>query len=288
MNSIINRRTIVSSKVFSSKVVSCLFAGAVALHLMGPAIAKSSPSLALLVSMLEMGIWLSLVLLGVAWLVKTIASTLAGVWSRVWTRVRRHLPGTKAQPREACASREQLDHLRTNVQRLGLAIYGITPEMEHSRRTHFQMLGEPVPVLRLQALTPPRGHEVLAAEFTCLVNVLNHAGFPDLERVRLSQETLRFLQTWGCALDTRLQTMQQQMQHEQQSAQSALAAAVQAHQQLGKASPLVQSHMDYHQIQGTLQVLTQLSQREDCPWALIEDRVQAITRWMQTVQEDLQ
>jgi hypothetical protein len=282
MNTIVNRKIVVSSKLLSSKVLSLLFAIAVVLHVIAQAISREHPILAMLLAMLEALSWISILMMGVTWLIKAIGRGFPLVWHTLWTFVRTHIRFKKAQKKEVFASLEQLKQLRNNIQRLGLALYGTTPEMEMSRRTHFEMLGEAVPALPL----PPR-HEVLEAEFNCLVNLLNHFGFPFLESVRLQQNTLAFIQKWGSDLETRLRKLQKQVHDEKQAVQSALSMAIMVHQHIGKTYPAAQSHAGYQQIHGALQVLEKLTQDKHCPWEMIGERIPALNRGMNVVLKDL-
>ena len=152
----------------------------------------------------------------------------------------------------------------------------MTPEMERGRHTHFGLLGEALPPLSAQ-------DKVLEAEFNCLVNVLNHFGFPSLESVRLQENTLIFLQQWGKSLDARVK----QVQEVNLVTQSALLLALRVHQNLGKTYPAAQAHPGYQQIHGALQVLEKLAQSEHCPWERIRDRVPALHRGMDAVLKEV-
>lgn len=99
------------------------------------------------------------------------------IWTRVCAYACTSLHLNKAKEEVTVT---QLKNLLSNIDRLGLALHGVTPALENGRRTHFQMLGEAVP-----ALVVPAANVALYAEFTRLTQFLNGFGFPVVESVRL-------------------------------------------------------------------------------------------------------
>lgn len=264
MNTIVNRKAIVSSKLLSSKVLSFLFAIAVVLHVVAQAISREHPILAMLLAMLEALSWIFILMMGVTWLIKAIKHGLPLAWHTLWTFVRTHIRFKKAQKKEAYASLEQLKHLRNNIQRLGLALHGLTPEMEQARRTHFQMLGEAVPALAL-----PAQNAVLYAQFESLVRYLNHFGFPNLESARLQQKDLDFAQEWGCELEARLLQAQKDYNYQLQAMQWLLDEASKKFERIGSKYQQAQNDAGYQRIHGALKLLTKMASDSHRPEEMI-------------------
>jgi len=182
-----------------------------------------------------------------------------------------HRRAKKAKTHDTFIPVKQLKYLRNDVQRLGLALHGMTSEMENARRMHFQMLGEAVPPLIL----PPQ-NALLYAEFESLVKVLNHFGFPFLESVRLQQRDLVFIQQWGSDLETQLQQRHQDAFEQQATVRMALANVAQQHKALGEAWVLAHHHAGYQQIQGVLWLLETIVNDNRCQWDLAQTSVQIL------------
>jgi hypothetical protein len=262
------KRTLVGN----SKLWSLLFAIAVVLHMSVQTVSQEHPTLAMLLSMLEMLIWIILVSLGIVWLFSIIQQRISTVWSVLLTFVHTHIHLKIAKNNDLVVPVEQLEHLRDNVQRLGLALHGMTPEMEMARRTHFLMLGEEeAPPLIL----PPQ-NACLYAEFESLVKVLNHFGFPFLEGVRLQKEEFAFLQQWRSDLEARLHQHQKRTQEQQTALCAALTAVMQQHKTLGEIHACVHNDSGYHQIQGALRILENMAYDQRCSWDLAQICVQQL------------
>ena len=90
MNMIVNRTLQLNSKWLSSKVLSCLFALAVLLHVGAQAIAQEHPLLAMLLTLLEAFCWISIFLMGIAWVCRAIKHGFPKVWNilRTWIPLR--------------------------------------------------------------------------------------------------------------------------------------------------------------------------------------------------------
>jgi len=253
------------------KLLSLLFALSVVLHVVASAALPSHPLLSVSLTLLESIGWSCIGLIWVLVLIKGIqqwgpkAGTKIGMGIRMQRRVK------KAKTHDRFVPVEQLKSLRNDVQRLGLALHGMTPEMENARRMRFQMLGEAVPPLIL----PPQ-NALLYAEFESLVKVLNHFGFPFLERVRLQQRDLAFIQQWGSDLEVQLQQQQQHSFEQQVAVGMALTAVAQQHKMLGETWALAQHHLGYQQIQGALYLLETMMNDNRCQWDLAQVYVQAL------------
>jgi hypothetical protein len=197
-------RMIVNTKsVVNGKFLSFLLTLSIVLHVVTSATLPSHPLLSVCFALLESIGWSCIGLIWVMMLIKSIQQWGPKAWAKIWMEFRMHRRIKKAKTKNTFVPVEQLKHFCQDVQRLGLALYGVTPEMENARRTHFQMLGEAVPSLIL----PPQ-NALLYAEFESLVKILNHFGFPFLESVRLQQRDLTFLQQWGSDLEARLRQHQ--------------------------------------------------------------------------------
>ncbi len=151
MNTLITIKT-----VANLKLQTFLFALSLVMHAAALSVTASHPLLSQFFALLETLGWISIILIWIIVLIKGIQQWYPLLWIKLWTSARTQL-GMK---NESIVPVEQLKHIYTNVQRLRLALYGLTPEMEHVRRTHFQLLGEAVP-----ALTLPPQHACLYAEF---------------------------------------------------------------------------------------------------------------------------
>lgn len=166
-------KTIVNKKaVVNWKLLSLLFALSVVLHVIASVTSPSHPLLSVSLVLLESIGWSCIGLIWVIALIKGIQQWGPKAWTKVWRGVRMHRRAKKAKTHDTFIPVKQLKYLRNDVQRLGLALHGMTSEMENARRMYFQMLGEAVPPLIL----PPQ-NALLYAEFESLVKVLNHLGF---------------------------------------------------------------------------------------------------------------
>ena len=199
-------KTIANTKAdVNWKLLSLLFALSVVLqHVIASATLPSHPLLSVSLTLLESIGWSSIGLICVLALIKGIYCWMPKAWAKIGMGVRTQRRTKREKTHDTFVPVEQLKSLCHDVQRLGLALHGMTPEMEDARRMHFQMLGEAVPPLIL-----PLQNALLYAEFESLVKVLNHFGFPFLERVRLQQRDLAFIQQWGSDLEVQLQQQQE-------------------------------------------------------------------------------
>ena len=247
------------------------------------AVSASYPILATLLTFLSIGCSLYILLF---WALPLV---LRKIWGKaVQIRWNKLLPQRHTPKREKKALKDpivpvaQLKHLRSNVQRLGLALHGMTPEMEKARRTHFQLLGKALP-----SLTLPPQNAVLYAEFESLIKILNHFGFPFLESVRLQQKDFGFLQKWECDLQSRFLQLQKHFQDQQQANRSALSTTIQAHQSIGVLYPAALNNADYQRIQGALMLLEKMVQDSRCPKEPVLGSIEAIQRDMNRLSKQL-
>ena len=193
-------------------------------------------------------------------------------WTQLcaWLRTHRWITIKKIQ-KDPIVPVEQLKLVRTHVQRLGLALHGLTPDMETARRMHFQLHGEKVPSLVL----PPQ-HATLYAEFESMIKLLNHFGFPSLESVRLQQKDIAFIQQWGSDLEMRLRQLQQRSCVQQEGLRLALATVAQQHKTLGGTCPSAQDHAGYQRIQGALRFLEKMVNDNRCQCDFAQTYVQKL------------
>ena len=204
-------------------------------------------------------------------------------WAQVWTWLRTGKEIIiKNRQKKQCLSVEQLTLLRHNVQRLGLALHDLTPEMETARRTHFQMHGEAVPALIL-----PSQNASLYAEFKGLTMFLNHFGFPHLESVRLQQKDLEFAQKWGQELETRLLQSQKHLQDQQQALDAALIMVDHVCTSIVKRYPAALNDPGYHRIKGALLVLEAMAGNSTIPCDQVQLYIPALQRDMETLTKQL-
>jgi hypothetical protein len=275
---IIPMKTLVNNNnIVNFKLQTFLFAFSLLMHVATLSVAASHPHLGWLLAMLETVGWISILLTWAIALIKGIQYGGSRLWAKAWTYARTYVCIKKAKNHDLTVPVAQLKQLRDHVQRLGLALYGMTPETEQARRTHFQMLGETVPSLIL----PPH-NAILAAEFESLVKFLNHSGFPHLERVQLAQKDFAFAQKWGGNLEARLLQAQKEFRDQQQTMLSALTLAREAHQAIGTMYPTALDHAGYQRIQGAFLVLEHLALNSRCPCPLVITCVEALQRDMQT------
>jgi len=272
-------KTIVNTKaVVNWKLLSLLFALSVVLHVIASVTSPSHPLLSVSLALLEFIGWSYIGLIWVIALIKSLQQWGPKAWTKVWTGVSTHRRTKKAKTHDRFVSVEQLKSFRHDVQRLGLALHGMTPEMENARRMHFQMLGEAVPPLIL----PPQ-NALLYAEFESLIKVLNHFGFPFLESVRLQQRDFAFIQQWGSDLETQLWQQHQRAFEQQAAVHMALAAVAQQHKALGETWALAHHHSGYQRIQGALWLLETMVSDNRCHWDLAQTYVQALQSDIETL-----
>ena len=272
MKTIVNTTTVVNFKF-----QTFLFAFSIIMHVAGSVISASHPMLSVVFAILESVGWTCILLIWGIALIKGIQKWCPVIWTKVGTYARTQACAKKAKTATVVPI-EQLKQVRNDVQRLGLALYGTTPELENTRRTHLQMLGDDVPALVL-----PSQHAVLHAEFQGLVKMLNHFGFPHLESVRLQQKDFAFIQRWGSDLEARLCQQQQHSVGQQSALLMALATTIQQHQLLGQQYASAQQHPGYLRIQGALRFLEKMDNDSRCPWDLAHCYVQALQQDMHTL-----
>jgi len=240
-------------------------------------LSASHPVFGAIFEIVGMGCSLCLILI---WLIsqgKAWGRTVQKQWGRVRSWLRTHTCEKKV-PHDTIVPIAQLEHVRQNVQRFGLALYGMTPEMENARRMHFKQLGDALPPLAL----PPQ-NAVLSAEFASLIKTLTHFGFPSLESVRLQQKDLAFIQHWGNDLEARL-WQQYQCSFEQQAAvRMALVTVAQQHKALGEMWAFAQHYSGYQRIQGALWLLETMVSDNRCHWDLAQTYVQALQSDIKTL-----
>jgi len=271
-----------SKAVVNFKLVSLLLALSIVLRIVAETISTSHPFLSACLTLLEFIGWTSVLLIWVAALIKGIPSWMTIVWTKVWAVLRAHWHAKKAKKEDTFVPVEELKSLRNDIQRLGLALHGMTPETEHVRRMYFQSLGQAAPALPL----PPQ-NAVLHAEFESLVRFLNHFGFPHVECVRLPQRDFAFVQQWGCNLEARLLQQQQRSQEQQAKLRATLAMVVQQHKALGETSALTQGYSGYQRIQGALRLLEHIVNDQRCPQELAQDLVQKLQSDMDALEKQL-
>src|SRR5260370_10169999 len=272
-------KTIVNTKaIVNWKLLSLLFALSVVLHVIASATSPSHPLLSVTLALLESIGWICIGLIWVIALIKGIQQWGPNAWTKVWTGVHTHRRTKKAKTSDTFVPVEQLKYLRNGVQRLGLALHGMTSEMENARRVHFQMFGEAVPPLIL-----PLQNALLYAEFESLVKMLNHFGFPSLESVRLQQRDLAFIQQWGSDLEARLWQQHQGSFEQQAAVRIALTAVTQQHKTLGETWALAHHHSGYQRIQGALWLLETMVSDNRCHWDLAQTYVQALQSDIETL-----
>jgi hypothetical protein len=268
---VIPMKTLVTSKnivnrtnIIDFKLQTFLFAFSILMHVAATSVKAEHPLLGWLLAMLETVGWISILTTWVIALVKAVQYGAPKLWKKVWTYARTHVRREKAKNTDQFVSVEQLKHLRSNIDRLGLALHGMTPEMEQARRTHFQMLGEAIPALAL-----PAQNAVLYAQFESLVRYLNHFGFPNLESARLQQKDLDFAQEWGCELEARLLLAQRDHNYQLQAMQWLLDEASKKFERIGSKYQQAQNDAGYQRIHGALKLLTKMARNSHHPEEMI-------------------
>lgn len=260
------------------KLLSFLLAFTIVLRVVAATISPAHPRLGIVFMLVETVGWICIGQIWAFELIKGIQQWGPKIWTRMWTFARMHVRVKKVEQSDTFVPVEQLELLRNNVQRLGLALHGLTPEMETARRTHFQMLGEALP-----SLTLPPQNALLSTEFESLVKLLNHFGFPSLESVQLQQKDVEFVQQWGQDLEARLLHAHTQIQNQQQAMHSALSMATQVHQSIGTMYPAALNDAGYQRIQGALKLLNKMAQNSHCPSELVASYIPALQHDMDTL-----
>jgi hypothetical protein len=112
------------------QLLSLLLALTIGLRVVASAISPAHPRLGIVFMLLEVVGWICIGQMWAFALIKGIQHWGPRVWTRIWTFARTHVRGKKARKSDIFVPVEQLEHLRNNFQRLGLTLYGLTPEME--------------------------------------------------------------------------------------------------------------------------------------------------------------
>lgn len=269
-------KTITDSKaVVNFKLVSLLLALSIVLHIVAEAISTSHPLLRACLTLLEFIGWISVLLIWVAVLIKGIPSWTTKLWTKAWTGICTYQHAKKAKENDTFVSVEELKSLRNNIQRLGLALHGMTPEMENARRQQFEMLGEAVP----DPILPPQ-NAVLYAEFKSLIRFLNHFGFPNLESVQLQNKQFQFAWEWGSDLQARLHQAQKSYTYQQQTMEWMLGEADKKLEAINSEYQQVQDDAGYQRIQGALKLLKKMAPDSHCP--------EEVTSYLAALMQDME
>lgn len=265
MKKLVTSKNIVNNKnIVNFKLQTFLFAFSILMHIAATSVHAEHPLLGWLLAMLETVGWFTVLTTWVIALIKGIQYGGPKLWKKIWKYARTHVRIKKAKTNDTFVSVDQLAHLRKNIDRLGLALLGTTPEMERARRTHFQMLGEAVP-----ALPVPAQNAVLYAQFESLVRYLNHFGFPNLESVRLQHKDLAFALKWGSELEARLQQAQRDHTYQMQAMQWLLGEANRKFERIGSKYQQAQDDAGYQRIQGALKLLSKMALKTHRPEEMI-------------------
>jgi hypothetical protein len=266
MKTLVTNKNVVTSKtIVNFKLQTFLFAFSILMHTVATSVAAEHPLLGWLLAMLGIVGWITILLTWVIALIKGIRYGGPKLWTKAWTYARMHVRMQKAKKNNIpFVSVEQLKHLKSNIDRLGLAFYGMTPEMEQARRTHFQVVNEAVPALIL-----PAQNAVLYAEFESLIRFLNHFGFPNLESVRLQHKDLAFARKWGSDLEARLQQAQRNHNYQLQTMQWLLGEANKKLEAISSTYQQAQNDAGYQRIAGALKLLTKMARKSHRPEEMI-------------------
>jgi hypothetical protein len=266
MKTLVTNKNVVTSKtIVNFKLQTFLFAFSILMHTVATSVAAEHPLLGWLLAMLGIVGWITILLTWVIALIKGIRYGGPKLWTKAWTYTRTHVRIQKAKKNNTpFVSVEQLKHLKSNIDRLGLAFYGMTPEMEQARRTHFQVVNEAAPALIL-----PAQNAVLYAEFESLIRFLNHFGFPNLESVRLQHKDLAFARKWGSDLEARLQQAQRNYNYQLQTMQWLLGEANKKLEAISSTYQQAQNDAGYQRIAGALKLLTKMACKSHRPEEMI-------------------
>ncbi len=266
MKTLVTNKNVVTSKtIVNFKLQTFLFAFSILMHTVATSVAAEHPLLGWLLAMLGIVGWITILLTWVIALIKGIRYGGPKLWTKAWTYTRTHVRIQKAKKNNTpFVSVEQLKHLKSNIDRLGLAFYGMTPEMEQARRTHFQVVNEAAPALIL-----PAQNAVLYAEFESLIRFLNHFGFPNLESVRLQHKDLAFARKWGSDLEARLQQAQRNYNYQLQTMQWLLGEANKKLEAISSTYQQAQNDAGYQRIAGALKLLTKMARKSHRPEEMI-------------------
>ncbi|HEU5375889.1 MAG TPA: hypothetical protein VFV38_10650 [Ktedonobacteraceae bacterium] len=289
MSTLVSRKNTVNRKnIVDFKLQTILFAFSILMHVIATSVAASYPLLGWLFSVLEGIGWTAILITWVIALIKGIQYGAPKLWAKIQTYARTHAGKKKAKTNDTKTTNDpfvsvaQLKRLRNNIDWLGLALHGMTPELEQARRTHFQMLNVAVP-----ALTLPAQNAVLYARFECLTRFLAHFGFPKLESVQLQQKDFQFAWQWGSELEACLRQSEKERQSQEQALQSALSMAIKVHESIRKMYPAVLNEAGYYRLEGALRVLKAMSGNNALPPDQVQSYIPALQRDMDTLLKQL-
>jgi hypothetical protein len=238
MKPLVASKKIVNKKdIVNFKLLTFLFAFSVFMHIAATSVHAEYPLLGWLLAMLETISWICILMTWVIAIIKGIQYGGLRLWKQVWTYARTQYGRIKkAKFGDTFVSVEQLKHLRNNVQRLGLALHGLSPQ-----------------------------NATLYAEFNSLIRFLNHCGFPHLESVRLQQKDFEFVQKWGSDLEARLQQAQRNSVYQQQAMEWMLDEACKTFERIGSKYPQAQDDAGYRRIHGALKLLKKMARNSHFP-----------------------
>lgn len=273
MKKIVNTKTAVPFQL-----LSWLFVLTIVLHVV-TSVASSHPLLHASLALVEAIGWIGIGLIWTLGLLKGVQQWMPKLRTRMshW----RHLRGCTGNGKQGeTVSEKELRQLSQDVGRLRLALYGLTPEMEHAHRMQFQKRGlaAPGPVL-------PAQNVVLYAEFASFINVLSHLGFSSGKSAMLQQKDLAFLQQWGRSLETRVRQQRRRSFEQQATLRAALATIAQQQKRFGETCPAAHHHGGYQRIEGALRLLENLVNDQNCPWDLVQTYVQKLQSDLNTLQK---
>lgn len=257
------------------RFLTFLFAFSILMHFAAPYVKAEHPLLGWLLAVLETVGWITILTVWVIALIKGIRYGGPKLWKKIWMYVRTHVRIKNVKNPDLIVPVGQLKQLRNNIQRLGLALHGLTPEMENARRLQFEMLGEAVPDPSL----PPQ-NAVLYAEFESLIRFLNHFGFPNLESVRLQNKEFQFAWKWGSDLQARLHQAQKSYTYQQQMMEWMLSEADKKLEDINSKYQQVQDDAGYQRIQGALKLLKRIAHHSHRP--------EEVTSYLAALMQDME
>lgn len=284
MSTLVSRKNTVNRKhTIDFKLQTFLFAFSILMHVIAASVTASYPLLGWLFSVLEGVGWTAILITWVIAFIKGIQYGGPKLWTKVRTYARTHVHIKKAKKNtNPFVSVAQLKRLRDNIDWLGLALHGLTPELEQARCTHFQMLNVAVPTLPL-----PAQNAVLYAQFECLTRFLTHFGFPKLEGVQIQQKDFQFAWQWGSELEACLRQSEKERQGQEQALQSALSMAIKVHESMREMYPAVLNEVGYHRLEGALRVLKAMAGNNALPPDQVQSYIPALQRDMDTLLKQL-
>ena len=279
MSAITNNAIVRKATVVNFKLLTFLFAFSIVLHIVAGTISPAHPVLGGLLTLVEIVGWLWIVSIWTIAFMKGIWKWIPIIWTNLWSYVRMHIHLKKAGKEVSIA---EIENLRSNMDRLGLALYGMTPALEKARRMHFQMLGKDLPALVL-----PSANAALYTEFSRLAQFLNSYGFPDVESVRLHPQDFEFAQNWGQDIEIRLLQSQKHLLQQQQSAASSLSVANQIFLSLSTMDSAATENAGYQRIHGALNLLGTMVRNNHCSDELVSYYIPALQRDMDALLKQL-